>query len=197
MEIKFTTLVLNVISGLLPGGAMQFLKDGGSVYTVGHPSKEVVVFHPGLPENLKQKLLEIAEKNQQVVTLLEHTNFEGQTSEEITAAFDRIYLFLFRIHPDARVRRCERSNVITVHLPSVVKKEEDIINFLTGALTGIEGLYLSFITFKDGFKRVVSDRMVVKTEQERGVITDADLTDLKISLGAANTVEEFLRQIGG
>jgi hypothetical protein len=199
VEIKFTRNVLTIITAMLPGKAIQFLKDKGMIYTVGHPSKEVVVYHPGLPGELKIRLLREAENCKQTVSFMEHPNFEGCSEEEIQKVVGYVYRFFQETNPAVRIHRSENSNLLGIFLPNVDKKEDDVLDFVFSFLKSLKGLNLAFVTVKNACFRIESDvkHTNSKLSQEQSVITASDVTDLQITIENAKTVEDFLKSIGG
>jgi hypothetical protein len=204
MELKFGRLILTVIAAMFPGGVQQFKKEKGSVTVLGHPSKEVVVYHPNLPDRIKEEFAKIETTHNCTVTRMEHPNFEGLDPDYTAGLMAGIQNFFLETNPDASFYRGDHSNLLVFTLPSVEGNEEDILEIVFAFLKHVEGLNLSYVIVKDvAFKimpdapttKIALDSKIVTEQTEHKVISDDDVTNIRIDIERANSVEDFLKNL--
>ena len=205
MELKFSNSVLTIISALYEGGLDQFVtKDKCRTYTVGYPSKDVVVYCPGISDRLREAFISLESKGKCNVVVMEEPNFKDYGPEQLDLIFKHIMSYFDTNFPEASISFQDISNLMSINMPNISMKGGVDIDLLkaTSFLKNQYGLNLSYITVKDASYKIVPDKDVIKTESkitaDRGgskVISKDDILDLSISLQKINTVEDFINNM--
>jgi len=207
MELKFSGSVMTIISALYEGGLEQFTtKDKCRVFTVGYPSKDVVVYCPNISDKLREAFKSLESKGKCNVVVMEEPNFKESTPEELELILTYITDYFNKELPEASISFQDISNLISINIPSISMKGGADLDLLkaTAFLKNQFGLNLSYITVRDASFKIVPDKEVIKTESkitaDRGesgseVISKDDILNLSISLQKINTVEDFINNM--
>ena len=196
MDIKTESMALTIVSALYEGGVEQFGKDGGNVICIGHPSKDIIVFHTDLPEKVVTPLLNLSKAGKVNVSIMKTPNFQGMDSEQIKETCTHIIKFFNVVMPNASFFRAEVSNLMIISIPTVSSKDLDDLDLVVEFLKKIRGLEMSYLVLKDKAIKVETTLVEsTKVVTERGKITDDDILNLRISLENAQTVEDILNCI--
>ena len=208
MDLKFSSAVLTIISALYEGGLDGFvLKDKCRVFTVGHPSKDVVVYCPHMSDRIKEAFHKMEAENKCNIVLMEEPNFNGYSEEQIKEALKRITDYFSSNLPEASISLQDHSNLVVISLPNMGSNKESDLELLRAMafLKHVCGLGLSYVTTKDTSYKITPEEGThlmppeSKVVQEHGsgseVISKDDVLNLHIDLQKINTVEDFLNSL--
>lgn len=187
-DINFVkmTLVLGLIQTFHKGGLKSFSEEEGKITALPGMKETVMVYHPNIPESLRQKLTE-AEKTIHVKFMfIDDLNWEGMTAEEAARTVqDRLYPVLSDYNVDVYVDM----SPLNINL-MLSKNNPDLVAAIRRTLPKIKGFIRGSIIY-DGklewvhkipgetFNEACFDKPAVG---ESHVITKDDLTDLHIQL---------------
>ena len=208
MNLKFSSAVLTIISALYEGGLDGFVvKDKCRVFTVGHPSKDVVVYCPHMSDRIKEAFHKMEAENKCNIVLMEEPNFNGYSEEQIKEALKRITDYFSSNLPEASISLQDHSNLVVISLPNMGSNKESDLELLRAMafLKHVCGLGLSYVTTKDTSYKITPEEGThlmppeSKVVQEHGsgseVISKDDVLNLHIDLQKINTVEDFLNSL--
>lgn len=204
MDIQYIKFVafMQMLQTQYPGGIDAFRESGGFISAVpGHPMT-IGVCHPSLPEALRKELESIKDYQVQVH---DTPNFAGMEDAE---ASQTVKEYLLEKLPEIDLS-------VTIHIDRVfivlgvldIRPRKEQLQSLQSLLESCPGLLRGVIMYKDqtiwvagqGGSSVQTPSIGAHVEAEaiyRGtVITDDDITNVRILLGKCETVEDFLKSI--
>ena len=208
MNLKFSSAVLTIISALYEGGLDGFVvKDKCRVFTVGHPSKDVVVYCPHMSDRIKEAFHKMEAENKCNIVLMEEPNFKGYNEEQLRTVLKNITDYFSSNLPEASISLQDHSNLVVISLPNMGSNKESDLELLRAMafLKHVCGLGLSYVTTKDTSYKITPEEGThlmppeSKVVQEHGsgseVISKDDVLNLHIDLQKINTVEDFLNSL--
>ena len=208
MNLKFSSAVLTIISALYEGGLDGFVvKDKCRVFTVGHPSKDVVVYCPHMSDRIKEAFHKMEAENKCNIVLMEEPNFKGYNEEQLRTVLKNITDYFSSNLPEASISFQNHSNLVVISLPNMGSNKESDLELLRAMafLKHVCGLGLSYVTTKDTSYKITPEEGThlmppeSKVVQEHGsgseVISKDDVLNLHIDLQKINTVEDFLNSL--
>ena len=208
MDLKFSSAVLTIISALYEGGLDGFVvKDKCRVFTVGHPSKDVVVYCPHMSDRIKEAFHKMEAENKCNIVLMEEPNFKGYNEEQLRTVLKNITNYFSSNLPEASISLQDHSNLVVISLPNMGSNKESDLELLRAMafLKHVCGLGLSYVTTKDTSYKITPEEGThlmppeSKVVQEHGsgseVISKDDVLNLHIDLQKINTVEDFLNSL--
>ena len=208
MNLKFSSAVLTIISALYEGGLDGFVvKDKCRVFTVGHPSKDVVVYCPHMSDRIKEAFHKMEAENKCNIVLMEEPNFKGYNEEQLRTVLKNITDYFSSNLPEASISFQNHSNLVVISLPNMGSNKESDLDLLRAMsfLKRVCGLGLSYVTTKDTSYKITPEEGAhpvcteSKVVQEHGsgseVISKDDVLNLHIDLQNINTVEDFLNSL--
>ncbi len=155
MDIQKVSAVLTLLAVRYPGGIKQFKEDGGSLSAIPSPSNDLVITHPGLPDDIKAMLTQMIEQNvgQQEVhpVLQEVPNFEGMPHEVKRSKLVELARKLEEIHPTITIS--ETPGILIIQAPKTNIRSERM-NRISGAVKWMEGLSLAYVVTEQGCRIV-------------------------------------------
>jgi hypothetical protein len=208
MDLKFSNAVVTIISALYEGGLDGFVvKDKCRIFTIGHPSKDVVVYCPHLSDRIKEALHKMETANKCNIVIMEEPNFKGYNEEQLKIVLKHITEYFSANLPEASISFQDHSNLVVISLPNTGSSKESDLDLLRAMafLKQVYSLNLSYVTTKDTSYKIIPEEgsHPVSTEskvvQEHGsgseVISKDDVLNLHIDLQKINTVEDFLNSL--
>lgn len=210
MDLKFSSAVLTIISALYEGGLDGFVvKDKCRVFTVGHPSKDVVVYCPHMSDRIKEALNKMGSENKCNIVIMEEPNFKGYNEEQLRIVLKHIIDYFSANLPEASISFQDHSNLVVISLPNTANNKESDIEVLKAVafLKQVYSLNLSYLTTKDTSYKITpsvekgeqmstsSSKVVQESGSGSEVISKDDILNLHIDLQKINTVEDFLNSL--
>jgi hypothetical protein len=200
MNFVVGPMLMSVIQAKYAGGLDKFREEGGMVGLAPGSTKEVVVHHPGLPEALKKDIREFLGKWKLTARFAAHTNGKSISEEELRQEYGPVIeevlsmlgvmASLISIHP--------LMVVITLLDETVTQsKVQELVETLTNRLPS---LWFGYVIYVDGvccIEREFKDDSYIMLEQLKRdtVIGEDDILNLKIALGNAQTIDDFINSI--
>jgi hypothetical protein len=192
-----------LIQSFYEGGTQKFVEDGGNIALIPNDPIDLLVYHPSIPINFKNALMQFAERAQITPRFLTTLNFEGHTPEEINGLFENNF--------DTIVGSLGLHNVLVQSNPlSCVilildKADRAVAEKFVGRLREIvPGLIRIYVYYPGGVyhtefrtdEEPVRKTLITGVHPDRtAVIGEDDLTNLKIALGNAQSVDDFINSI--
>jgi len=90
MQLNLCQQIAAIIQQGYTGGIRQFRVDGGMLDVLPTDKRDIVIYHPSLPEGLKKALTEFGERIQTPIIVSDRLNFVGLEPEEIQAGMERL-----------------------------------------------------------------------------------------------------------
>lgn len=209
MDFKFANAVATVISALFPGGIVEFNKRG-QITILPHPSKEIVVFHPELPEDIKSRLIALQghpnNKTKNTIHFMTVPNFSALDSEQLRDNDAALVAFFNKVDPSAGVLFENQSKLIVVTLPTITSDEDEALLMIFGHLKTMEGMALCYVVTGKSVFQVEPDpnrrkpsvkadehpKMISSPPIDRGVISRDDITNLIIELQNSRSIDDLI-----
>ncbi len=200
MNLKAADIIASIIQVMYPGGLQGFHEALGGFMFLPEPIDLIVIKMPigGVDSGIVKQISKVSEN----VEYLDIDNFsfdpdhlsevESLIAEWLQEELKAVDLLR------AVVKATPIANVVSL---STVDKDSAIAQKIESYLKTIEGHGLTFIVYKGGsYSRVrgyTPTQTAVKPEETKRetVLTDDDILNLKIALGSAETVEDFLKSI--
>jgi hypothetical protein len=199
LNIALATL----IQSFYVGGIQKFSEDGGNVAIIVNDPIDLLVYHPNIPINFKNVFVQFAERTQINVRFLTTLNFEGHTPEEIQGLFENNF--------DTIVGSLGLHNVMVKSNPlfcavMILDKAdravaEKVVSRLREIVPGLIRIYVYYPggVYHTEFRtdeEPVRKTLITGVHPDRtAVIGEDDLTNLKIALGNAQSVDDFINSI--
>jgi hypothetical protein len=196
MEYMFDHLIKTVLNVFFNGGIKEFAQQGG-LCIIPDPGKEIVVYHPDITEELIERLKALENnKGKNTINIMKEKNFKDASIPEIIQINVELNKKIERLCPEADVLFATNSNLVVISLPDI-KNDEDILELIFGCLRNTDGLSLAYvITEKKVYKitpEISKHIPKIENKNERGGITEDDITNLIIDLNRANSIEDLLK----
>ena len=202
MQLNETVMVATIIQVSYPGGLQTFLENQGAFLYVPQPVSVILIKLPqgGLDKDIRNKILQSGVS----VEFLTSDEFNlSHDVEVLQAAQEQVARWI-----DENLSPADANNAVISMTPianiialETVRKGSKLAIKFERFLKTIEGHGLSFVLYDGGsYSRVVGSnlqRPSVKPEapKRETVLTDDDILNVKIALGQAETVEDFLNSI--
>jgi hypothetical protein len=200
MNVKFAHAVATVISSVFPGGIIEFNKMG-RVTVLPHPSRDVVIYHPSLPETVKAKLLAVQDspnnKYQSKIHFMSTQNFANLEDEGLVNIDQALVNFLNKIYPSASMLLEHMSNLIVVSLVNM-EEGDAALDLTLRYLENLPGMILAFVTTRERTFQVEpipnrsKSKIIPIPGNEHGVITQEDVTNFIIDIERCNSVDDII-----
>jgi hypothetical protein len=213
MNIKFANTVATVVSALFPGGIGEFNKKG-RITVLPHPAKEVVVFHPELPESLKNKLIAIKDhpdnRGKNAVHIMTAQNFVELDWDHLRHNEMALVDFFNKLDPSASVLFEDHSNLIVITMPNVKSKSDETLPLVLPCLRSMQGLALAYVVTGVSVFKIEPDseqprkiptmsgknpKVISSHSVERNFISRDDITNLIIDIETAKCVDDIINAV--
>jgi len=193
-------IVATMIQAKYPGGYRKFEEEGGQIGIAPGTTKEVVIHHPGLPEDLKKSLQELLDRWKLTIRFAQYLNGQGSTMSELPGI---INAGLQQTVKDTGIEEV----AVSIHpllciftILSTEISEAQAEAFAESLKVNIPSLCFGYVIYVDGYvciERDPSKKLLIAQEHSdrKMVLSDDDLLNLKISLNNVNSVEDFINNM--
>lgn len=202
MDINmFGHLLMTYIEVSYHGGVQQFTEDGGLLSVIPFAENTALIYLKDPSEEFLSAIDEFNYRHNSQVKFASDLNFETESKVEVlTLLADVLKDIAERFSLNQILVNPSNSLVLYITLPEVKLSEEDIseissilVSRLTSLVRGILIVNNELYPFsQEGVNKVLPKPEPITHDQD---ITEDHITDLKIALGKAETVEDFLNMI--
>ena len=200
MGVLIQNILMNLIQVHYPGGYAQFTEDGGLVGIANGTPNELIVRHPDIPIDIKNRFDQAAQAlglQPRFVTLL---NFDDRNLEEIVELFSKNLDYILRGTSKETVLfglNYLYVDIVILDKKVSMKQAEGIVNRMKEVIPDCLRFYVIYngnkflhMEFSPG-----ETRAMIEAPERQTVISDDDMLNLKIALGNAQTVDDFIRNL--
>lgn len=199
-------MLMTYVEVAYKGGVQQFLEDGGLISTVPFGDNSALIYLKDPPEYFVEAIEELNERNNWQIKFASDLNFDGEEIADVLKDLadvlkdlaERFSLNQILVNPGNRL-------VLYITIPGVSMSEEEISEVTSILIARMPSLVRGVLIVNNEPYPFDNSGvgMIVKVEKETirepisndKTITEDSITDLKIALGRAETVEDFLNMI--
>ena len=217
MNIKFAQAIATVISALFPGGITEFNKKG-QITILPFPSRDVVVYHPDLPIEIKTRLALLENQANAKASTLENEkdramvmnkirymstpNFANMDGTALRQNDMGLIKFFNKIEPTASLTLESKSNLVIVSIPTIKDKDDESLPLICEHLKNLDGMVLGYVITKVSVHRIqpnpnrrMKSKMVTSAPVGDRAITQDDITNLIIDIERAKSVDDIINGV--
>lgn len=208
MSSILLNMILTLIQARYPGGLEKFKEDGGQVGPAPGKPPELLVYHPDIPIDVKNMLAQLSEQVGLTPRFVTTLNFDGQDPEEFREQFlndKTVEKILSDLGLAGAVKVFFSPLLNVIGITGVVSTKENaefLVEKLRAAIPGCLRTYVlygdeqvlkaEYAPTQEPFYKL---QAVLEAHSRTTVIGDDDLLNLKIALGNAQTVDEFINSL--
>jgi hypothetical protein len=200
-------MLMTFIEVSYKGGLQQFTEDGGLISSIPFGDNTALIYLKDPPDDFVAAIEEFNERRGCQVKFASDFNFENEnTSDVIHKLSDALKDIAERFSIRHVLVNPANSLVLYINFPEADLSEEDISEISSILVSRIKSLVRGVLTINgehypfdnSGVGKITKEEDSIDfepIESNKQAITEDSITDLKIALGNAQTVEDFLKMI--
>lgn len=208
MNFEFSRFLYTLIQTKFPGGRAKFAEDGGSYIIIPKTPDELLIYHPNLSIEFKNYITQAVSSLQLTTHFVTTLNYKGQEPSEVLFIYEtKISKIIEDLHLENSIQATisELLNIfVLTDLHSTRALAEKLINRIREVLPScirscvIYGdKQLAWFEYPQTETPAVKSapQAVLEAHSRTTVIGNDDLLNLRIALGNAQTVDDFINSI--
>jgi hypothetical protein len=199
MNFVVGPMLMSVIQAKYKGGLERFHEEGGMIGLAPGSTKEVVIFHPGLPEALKKDIREFLCKWKLTARFSEHTNGAGMDEAELFKAYSNEIGELCAMMGLSSALTSLHPLMVIITLIDDDISEPKVKEFVEALKEKLPSLVFGYVVYVEGsycINREPADSVIMLEQLKRNtVIGEDDILNLKITLGKAQTIDDIINSL--
>lgn len=198
-------LLMTYIEVSYKGGVQQFTEDGGLISVVPFAENAALIYLKNPPEYFVEAIEEFNKRNNCQVKIATDLNFENESKTDVLLALSEVFKDLAEKFSLTQIMvNPSNSLVLYINIPDVDLSEEEITEITSILVSRLRSLVRGVLIVKDESypfdqvgvsKAIPNAEYTPETVTHEQAITEDHITDLKIALANAETIDDILNMM--